>query len=334
MRFSWRTARPSSRSDSVYVLDVGSALTKVGYANRLISSAPSVVALAKQTGMVSAFGRKAQAIELSDQQNVVVRSLWYGSELYAVDQFVQYVDWLTSLLSWLSQKRLAQVTNGVLLTPLGMHDHAQQHLEQQVMKMKRPLRLERASLAMVKLAQQHAPGATLVVDIGAQHCGAVYVVDGAVQFKFGVPWGMQRLQAHVVRVLHQKGLVASAAEVGKIMNTVLDARAYPPIVNKKLVIVAKTTSQAQPTHSTIQGQWFVAGSTLLVEDVLRTVYGWLVQSARLAQERTLPGPKSLLLIGGGAQLSGWREKLAESLQLKVSVADDPVSTLVRFRSTL
>jgi rod shape-determining protein MreB len=319
-------------SDSM-AIDMGSASTLIAVRGRgVVIDQPSVVAVSRISGDVIAVGdeaRKMQGREARDVQVIapLVDGVVADFERTRVmlDHFVREA---RSGISHFSRRAVMSVLSGVT-----------QVEQRALLSAAEEAHIGRVYMVEEGLAAAVGAGvpindlrASAVVDIGGGTTNVAAIVNGSIIASRAQGIGSHDIDAAIVQRLRRHRGLTIGPQTAERLKLELSSAIEPRDPERSVTVRGRDVQTGSPDAAEVTAGEVYAVTLPIVRQVANVVRDTL---SELAPE--VAGDiyeRGLILTGGGASLEGLAEYLANELNLKVTIADEPRFAIVRGLSRL
>jgi rod shape-determining protein MreB and related proteins len=311
-------------ASSIVFVDMGSLTTRISFEGHL-QTQPSCIAYHQATGQVIAIG--VDAVKWHEKSTGKIKVWWPIAEgviaeptqasmyLQAVLKQLPHQNWWAQLL-----KPTVVVTVPSSASPVDWQ------LFEEICQQGGAGRVELVakSQALAQRSKEIAgpSTATVMLDCGDQTTEVVVVAEGSAILARTLPIGGATLTQEIIRLVHQHHQCAiGIATAQKIKHQLIDVAIQPKSKNptdKKLVIRGKSLTHHLPMSITIEGNVFSEALRMVVVDWLKRIGDVLTEvSPEVIAQAFETG---IILSGGGAQLQGFDQLIANVLKTQVVIS--------------
>ncbi len=310
-------------------IDLGTANTLVYVKGQgVIINEPSVVAMNEKTGRVVAIGNDAkQMIGRTPTHINVVRPLVDGviSNFEVTEEMLAYFIRKVAQLSpkkFLRPRVVIGVPSGITNVEIrAVRDAAKNAGARQVHIIEEPM----AAAIGIRLPV-YEPVGSMIVDIGGGTTDIAVISLGGIVLSKNLKIAGDRLNKDIITYVRDEFKILLGDKTAEEVK----------------IAVGAVLKRREPLDATIRGRDLISGlpkeviiTDSDIKEAITPSINILVDSVKEVLEATPPEVisdimhKGLILCGGGALLRGLDELLAQELRIPVTIADDPLTAVVR-----
>ncbi len=310
-------------------IDLGTANTLVYVKGQgILINEPTIVALNEKTGRVVAIGSDAkQMIGRTPQHLTVVRPLVDGviSNFEVTEEMLAY--FIRKVSAHLSRRFwrpriLVGVPSGITNVEIrAVRDAAKNAGASKVLVIEEPM----AAAIGIRLSV-YDPVGHMVIDIGGGTTDIAVISLGGIVKSKNLKIAGDRLNADIINYVRDEFKILLGEKTAEDVK----------------VAIGSVWKSKEPLDATIRGRDLVTGLpkevVLTAADIQEAISGSitvLIDAIREVLESTPPEVisdvmhKGIVLVGGGSLIRGMREMLEYELKIPISIAEDPLTAVVR-----
>lgn len=307
-------------------IDLGTSNTLVFTRGRgVVLSEPSIVAINKLTNKVEAVGREAkEMLGRTPGHIVAVRPLKDGviADFDVTEQMISYfIRRATNRRVWVRPRIVIGVPSGITqVEERAVKDTAYRAKATEVYL------IEEAMAAAIGAGLPITePSGNMIVDIGGGTTDVAVISMAGIVYSRSIRVGGTAMDEAIINYIKRNyNLLIGERTAEQIKISI--GSAYPLDEELTLDIKGRDLVEGKPKTITITDRE--------IREALSEVSSSIVESVRMALERTPPElsadfvDKGLILTGGGALLRNLDVRLREETGVPVSIAEDPLSSVV------
>ncbi len=307
-------------------IDLGTANTLVYVKGKgIVLNEPSVVALQKDTGRVLKVGKEAKIMVGRTPGNIVaIRPMKDGviADFQYTEAMLRYfIQKVHNRKSLIRPRIIISVPSGVTqVERRAVRDSAQSAGAREVYLIEEPM----AAAIGAGLPITEANG-NMVIDIGGGTTDVAVISLAGIVFSKSVRTGGNEMDEAIIQAIKKKhNLLVGERSAEEIKIEI--GSAYPMEENKQMEVKGRDLVSGIPKTIVISEEE--------IRDALDEPVSKIVDTVKIALENTPPElaadivDKGIILAGGGALLRGFDILLREETNLPITIADDPLSTIV------
>ncbi|MEK6775278.1 MAG: rod shape-determining protein [bacterium] len=307
-------------------IDLGTANTLVFVKGKgIVLNEPSVVAIQKDTGKVLKVGKEAKImvgrtpgniVAIRPMKDGVIADFKYTEAM--LRYFIQKVHHRKSLIR---PRIIISVPSGVTqVERRAVRDSAQSAGAREVYLIEEPM----AAAIGAGLPITEANG-NMVIDIGGGTTDIAIISLAGIVYSKSVRTGGNKMDEAIIQAIKKKYNLLVGERTAEEIKIEIGS-AYPMNENKQMEVKGRDLVSGIPKTIVINEEE--------IRDALDEVVSQIVEGVKAALENTPPElsadivDKGIVLAGGGALLRGLDILLREETSLPITIADDPLSTIV------
>jgi rod shape-determining protein MreB len=307
-------------------IDLGTANTLVYVKGRgIVLNEPSVVALQKDTGKVLKVGKEAKIMVGRTPGNIVaIRPMKDGviADFKYTEAMLRYfIQKVHNRKSLIRPRIIISVPSGVTqVERRAVRDSAQSAGAREVYLIEEPM----AAAIGAGLPITEANG-NMVIDIGGGTTDIAIISLAGIVFSKSVRTGGNEMDEAIIQSIKRKYNLLVGERTAEDIKIEIGS-AFPMEENKQMEVKGRDLVSGIPKTIVINEEE--------IRDALDEPVSKIVGGVKVALENTPPElsadivDKGIVLAGGGALLRGFDVLLREETSLPITIADDPLSTIV------
>lgn len=307
-------------------IDLGTANTLVFVKGKgIVLNEPSVVAIQKDTGKVLKVGKEAKImvgrtpgniVAIRPMKDGVIADFKYTEAM--LRYFIQKVHHRKSLIR---PRIIISVPAGVTqVERRAVRDSAQSAGAREVYLIEEPM----AAAIGAGLPITEANG-NMIIDIGGGTTDIAIISLSGIVYSKSVRTGGNKMDEAIIQAIKKKYNLLVGERTAEEIKIEIGS-AYPMNENKQMEVKGRDLVSGIPKTIVINEEE--------IRDALDEVVSQIVEGVKAVLENTPPElsadivDKGIVLAGGGALLRGLDILLREETSLPITIADDPLSTIV------
>jgi len=307
-------------------IDLGTANTLVYVKGKgIVLNEPSVVAIQKDTGKVLKVGKEAKIMVGRTPGNIVaIRPMKDGviaDFKYTEGMLRYFIQKVHNRKSLIRPRIIISVPSGVTqVERRAVRDSAQSAGAREVYLIEEPM----AAAIGAGLPITEANG-NMVIDIGGGTTDIAIISLAGIVYSKSVRTGGNKMDEAIIQAIKKKYNLLVGERTSEEIKIEIGS-AYPMEENKQLEVKGRDLVSGIPKTIVINEEE--------IRDALDEPISQIVEGVKAALENTPPElsadivDKGIVLAGGGALLRGLDILLREETSLPITIADDPLSTIV------
>jgi rod shape-determining protein MreB len=307
-------------------IDLGTANTLVYVKGKgIVLNEPSVVAIQKDTGKVLKVGKEAKIMVGRTPGNIVaIRPMKDGviADFQYTEAMLRYfIQKVHNRKSLIRPRIIISVPSGVTqVERRAVRDSAQSAGAREVYLIEEPM----AAAIGAGLPITEANG-NMVIDIGGGTTDIAIISLAGIVYSKSVRTGGNKMDEAIIQAIKKKYNLLVGERTAEEIKIEIGS-AYPMEENKQLEVKGRDLVSGIPKTIVINEEE--------IRSALDEPISQIVESVKAALENTPPElsadivDKGIVLAGGGALLRGMDILLREETSLPITIADDPLSTIV------
>jgi rod shape-determining protein MreB len=307
-------------------IDLGTANTLVYVKGKgIVLNEPSVVAIQKDTGKVLKVGKEAKIMVGRTPGNIVaIRPMKDGviaDFKYTEGMLRYFIQKVHNRKSLIRPRIIISVPSGVTqVERRAVRDSAQSAGAREVYLIEEPM----AAAIGAGLPITEANG-NMVIDIGGGTTDIAIISLAGIVYSKSVRTGGNKMDESIIQAIKKKYNLLVGERTSEEIKIEIGS-AYPMEENKQLEVKGRDLVSGIPKTIVINEEE--------IRDALDEPISQIVEGVKAALENTPPElsadivDKGIVLAGGGALLRGLDILLREETNLPITIADDPLSTIV------
>ena len=307
-------------------IDLGTANTLVYVKGRgIVLNEPSVVAIQKDTGKVLKVGKEAKIMVGRTPGNIIaIRPMKDGviADFKYTEAMLRYfIQKVHNRKSLIRPRIIISVPSGVTqVERRAVRDSAQSAGAREVYLIEEPM----AAAIGAGLPITEANG-NMVIDIGGGTTDIAIISLAGIVYSKSVRTGGNKMDEAIVQAIKKKYNLLVGERTAEEIKIEIGS-AYPVDENKQIEVKGRDLVSGIPKTIVINEEE--------IRDALDEPISQIVEGVKVALENTPPElsadivDKGIVLAGGGALLRGLDVLLREETSLPITIADDPLSTIV------
>jgi len=307
-------------------IDLGTANTLVFVKGKgIVLNEPSVVAIQKDTGKVLKVGKEAKIMVGRTPGNIMaIRPMKDGviADFKYTEAMLRYfIQKVHNRKSLIRPRIIISVPSGVTqVERRAVRDSAQSAGAREVYLIEEPM----AAAIGAGLPITEASG-NMVIDIGGGTTDIAIISLAGIVYSKSVRTGGNKMDEAIIQAIKKKYNLLVGERTAEEIKIEIGS-AYPMNENKQIEVKGRDLVSGIPKTIVINEEE--------IRDALDEVVSQIVEGVKAALENTPPElsadivDKGIVLAGGGALLRGLDILLREETSLPITIADDPLSTIV------
>ncbi len=307
-------------------IDLGTANTLVYVKGKgIVLNEPSVVAIQTDTGKVLKVGKEAKIMVGRTPGNIVaIRPMKDGviADFKYTEAMLRYfIQKVHNRKSLIRPRIIISVPSGVTqVERRAVRDSAQSAGAREVYLIEEPM----AAAIGAGLPITEANG-NMVIDIGGGTTDVAIISLAGIVFSKSVRTGGNKMDEAIIQAIKKKYNLLVGERTAEEIKIEIGS-AFPVEENKNLEVKGRDLVSGIPKTIVINEEE--------IRDALNEPVSQIVEGVKTALENTPPElsadivDKGIVLAGGGALLRGLDILLREETSLPITIADDPLSTIV------
>lgn len=307
-------------------IDLGTANTLVYVKGKgIVLNEPSVVAIQKDTGKVLKVGKEAKIMVGRTPGNIIaIRPMKDGviADFKYTEAMLRYfIQKVHNRKSLIRPRIIISVPSGVTqVERRAVHDSAQSAGAREVYLIEEPM----AAAIGAGLPITEANG-NMVIDIGGGTTDIAIISLAGIVYSKSVRTGGNKMDEAIIQSIKKKYNLLIGERTAEEIKIEIGS-AYPMEENKQIEVKGRDLVSGIPKTIVINEEE--------IRDALDEPISQIVEGVKTALENTPPElsadivDKGIVLAGGGALLRGLDVLLREETSLPITIADDPLSTIV------
>ncbi len=307
-------------------IDLGTANTLVYVKGKgIVLNEPSVVAIQKDTGKVLKVGKEAKIMVGRTPGNIVaIRPMKDGviaDFKYTEGMLRYFIQKVHNRKSLIRPRIIISVPSGVTqVERRAVRDSAQSAGAREVYLIEEPM----AAAIGAGLPITEANG-NMVIDIGGGTTDIAIISLAGIVYSKSVRTGGNKMDEAIIQAIKKKYNLLVGERTSEEIKIEIGS-AFPMEENKQLEVKGRDLVSGIPKTIVINEEE--------IRDALDEPISQIVEGVKAALENTPPElsadivDKGIVLAGGGALLRGLDILLREETSLPITIADDPLSTIV------
>ncbi|MDX1763065.1 MAG: rod shape-determining protein [bacterium] len=307
-------------------IDLGTANTLVYVKGKgIVLNEPSVVAIQRDTGKVLQVGKNAKIMVGRTPGNIVaIRPMKDGviADFNYTEAMLRYfIQKVHNRKSLIRPRIIISVPSGVTqVERRAVRDSAQSAGAREVYLIEEPM----AAAIGAGLPITEASG-NMVIDIGGGTTDIAIISLSGIVYSKSVRTGGNKMDEAIIQAIKKKYNLLVGERTAEEIKIEIGS-AYPVDENKSMEVKGRDLVSGIPKTIVISEEE--------IRDALNEPVSQIVEGVKVALENTPPElsadivDKGIVLAGGGALLRGLDILLREETSLPITIADDPLSTIV------
>lgn len=307
-------------------IDLGTANTLVYVKGKgIVLNEPSVVAIQRDTGKVLQVGKNAKIMVGRTPGNIVaIRPMKDGviADFNYTEAMLRYfIQKVHNRKSLIRPRIIISVPSGVTqVERRAVRDSAQSAGAREVYLIEEPM----AAAIGAGLPITEASG-NMVIDIGGGTTDIAIISLSGIVYSKSVRTGGNKMDEAIIQAIKKKYNLLVGERTAEEIKIEIGS-AYPVEENKSMEVKGRDLVSGIPKTIVISEEE--------IRDALNEPVSQIVEGVKVALENTPPElsadivDKGIVLAGGGALLRGLDILLREETSLPITIADDPLSTIV------
>ena len=307
-------------------IDLGTANTLVYVKGKgIVLNEPSVVAIQRDTGKVLQVGKNAKIMVGRTPGNIVaIRPMKDGviADFNYTEAMLRYfIQKVHNRKSLIRPRIIISVPSGVTqVERRAVRDSAQSAGAREVYLIEEPM----AAAIGAGLPITEASG-NMVIDIGGGTTDIAIISLSGIVYSKSVRTGGNKMDEAIIQAIKKKYNLLVGERTAEEIKIEIGS-AFPVEENKSMEVKGRDLVSGIPKTIVISEEE--------IRDALNEPVSQIVEGVKVALENTPPElsadivDKGIVLAGGGALLRGLDIRLREETSLPITIADDPLSTIV------
>jgi rod shape-determining protein MreB len=307
-------------------IDLGTANTLVYVKGKgIVLNEPSVVAIQTDTGKVLKVGKEAKIMVGRTPGNIVaIRPMKDGviADFKYTESMLRYfIQKVHNRKSLIRPRIIISVPSGVTqVERRAVRDSAQSAGAREVYLIEEPMAA--AIGAGLPITE---PNGNMVIDIGGGTTDIAIISLAGIVYSKSVRTGGNKMDEAIIQAIKKKYNLLVGERTAEEIKIEIGS-AYPMEENKNMEVKGRDLVSGIPKTIVINEEE--------IRDALNEPVSQIVEGVKTALENTPPElsadivDKGIVLAGGGALLRGLDILLREETSLPITIADDPLSTIV------